>query len=88
MDLTQAKKTSQAIQAAFDAIGYTNYQTAFYEADHYGTLTASGARGSYDADDYYLWPTAHFSWVPFLDNKDNQDWLLAQSRTPAQPTEP
>lgn len=28
----------------------------------------------------YLWPTAHFSWVPFLDNETNVDWILAQSK--------
>ena len=73
--------TSQAIQKAFDDLGYTNYQTAFYEADHYGSLTGKDAKGPYDADDFYLWPTAHFSWVPFFADKDNQDWLLSQVKS-------
>ena len=73
-------ENSQAIVDAFKAVGYTNYRTAFYEADHYGLLTGEGEKGPYDADDYYLWPTAHFSWVPFFDNEANQDWLLSQSK--------
>ncbi len=28
----------------------------------------------------YLWPTAHFSWVPFFDNEENLDWMLSQSK--------
>ena len=28
----------------------------------------------------YLYPTDHFSWVPYLDNEVNLDWLLAQSK--------
>ena len=28
----------------------------------------------------YLWPTAHFCWVPFFDNEANLDWILSQSR--------
>lgn len=32
------------------------------------------------SDTDYLWPTAHFSWVPFLADEANLDWVLAQSK--------
>lgn len=63
--------TSQAIVAAFEELGYTNYETAFYEGDNYTV---------FDEGDYYLQPNCHFSWVPFMDNEANLDWLLSQSK--------
>lgn len=63
--------TSEAIVAEFEKLGYTNYKTVFFEGDSYT---------EFDEGDYYLQPNAHFSWVPFMDNEENLDWLLSQSK--------
>lgn len=51
-------------------------------ADLRTVLDACGVK--YNATIYsdtdYLWPTAHFCWVPFLADEANLDWILAQSK--------